>query len=105
MPDTTARRPLAGKAGYYNAALGVAGIAIPFPLHATHARVHVSAACYVGIGGPTLLVFATGAPLLTNYGAIGAAMAEDFSRMVLSTETHLHIAPVTGTAAVSVYFY
>lgn len=104
MPDG-AKRPLAGKAGYYNATLGTAGVAIAFPLHANRCKVHVSAACYVGIGGSTTLTFNTGAPNLTNYGVLGAGQAEEFSRMALSTETHLHVAPVTGTAAVSVMFY
>ena len=99
------KRPLAGKPGYYNAALAVAGVAIPFPPHVQRCKVHVSAACYVGVGGATLLTFAAGAPDLTNYGVLGVGQAEEFHRMPLSTETHLHVAPVSGTAAVSVIFY
>lgn len=94
-----ARRPRGG--GYYNATLGVSGTAVEVPITASGLIVHCSAACYVGVGDATLQTFNT-----TNYGVMGAGQSETFalSPGVRGEESHFHVAPVTGTAAVSITF-
>lgn len=94
-----ARRPRGG--GYYNAILDTAGVAVPVPITASGLIVHVSAACYVGVGDETLRTFNT-----TEYGVQGAGQSETFALnpAVRGEETHFHIAAVTGTAAVSIMF-
>ena len=95
----TARRPRGG--GYHNAALAVAGIAVALPVGANAFIVHVSAPCYVGIANnATLLTFNT-----TNYGVLGAGQWEEFtSQRGGGTERYVHVAPVSGTAVVSITF-
>ena len=91
-----AKRPRGG--GYYNATLAVAGAAVPIPVAASGFIIHCSAACYVGVGtSATLLTFNT-----TNYGVVGPLMQQEFTHG--AGETHVHVAPVAGTAAVSIAF-
>jgi hypothetical protein len=94
-----ARRPRGG--GYYNAALAVAGAAVALPVGANSFTIHVSAPCYVGIASSaSLLTFNT-----TNYGVMGAGQWEEFtSQRGGGTERYVHVAPVTGTAIVSITF-
>ena len=94
-------RPRAGMAGYHNAALGTAGVVIPFPTNAYGCIVSVSAGCYVGVGGDALLALGD-----ATYGSVlnGAPYTFTRARLGNNTETHLHIAPWTGTAAVAVAF-
>lgn len=95
-----ARRPRGG--GYYNATLGTSGTAVEIPITASGFIVHVSAACYVGVGDDaTLLTFNT-----TNYGVMGAGQSETFALHpgVRDEESYFHVAAVTGTAAVSIMF-
>ena len=98
-----AKRPRGG--GYYNATLATTGAAIPLPAGAAGFVIHVSAACYIGMANDaTLLTFAAGAPNLTNYGVLGAAMWQEFDAFSGGGERFIHVAPVTGTAAVSIAF-
>lgn len=94
-----ARRPRKG--GYYNAALGVGGVVIPVPTNVSNYIIHVGAACYVGTGGNALRTLDT-----TEYGVMGAGQWEEFGihTGVRSDEAYIHVAPVSGTAAVSVMF-
>jgi hypothetical protein len=94
-----ARRPRGG--GYYNATLGTTGVAVEVPITASGLIVHCGAACYVGVGDATLRTFNT-----TEYGVMGAGQSETFalSPGVRSEESHIHVAAITGTAAVSIMF-
>lgn len=94
-----ARRPRGG--GYYNATLGTTGAAVEVPNTASGVIVHCSAACYVGVGDDTLRTFNT-----TEYGVMGAGQWEEFKLHsgTYGEETHIHVAAVTGTAAVSIMF-
>ena len=87
--------------GFYNAALAVAGINVPLPAGAAGFIIHVSAPCYVGMkDSATLLTFNT-----TNYGVIGPNHAEEF--LVpggVTSARNIHVAPVAGTAVVSIAF-
>lgn len=95
----SARRPRKG--GYYNAALGIAGTTIAVPANVSNYIIHVGAACYVGIGGSALRALNT-----TEYGVMGAGQWEEFGihTGVRADESYIHVAAISGTAAVSIMF-
>lgn len=93
------RRPRNG--GYYDDSLGTTGVAVEVPINASGVIVHCGAACYVGVGDENLRTFDT-----TEYGVMGAGQSETFALHpgVRGEESHIHVAAVTGTAAVSMMF-
>jgi hypothetical protein len=94
-----ARRPRGG--GYYNASVPTAGVSVQLPIGASGFTIHVSAACYVRIANNTTL----GTPDATGYGVMGAGQWEEFtSQRSGGPERFVHVAAVTGTAAVSIAF-
>ena len=87
--------------GFYNAALAVAGTNVVIPPGAAGFIIHVSAPCYVGMkDDATLLTFNT-----TNYGVLGGGLAEEFRvQGGVTSGRNIHVAPVSGTAVVSIAF-
>lgn len=87
--------------GYHNAALGVAGVAVAFPVGASGALVSVSAGCYIGMrGDATLIAFSD-----ANFGSIQNGAPIPIRRTALTDDTHIHIAPWATTAIVSIAFF
>lgn len=95
-----ARRPRGG--GYYNAAVGVAGVSVQLPAGAAGYTIHVGAACFIRTGNDATL----GTPSTANgWGAMGAGQWEEFSSQGgVTTERYIHVAAISGTAAVSIAF-
>jgi len=88
-------------AGYHNATLGTAGVAVPFPIGAQGAMVMVSAGCYLGVrNNSTLLTFND-----TNYGSIQNGAAVELNRSGQAGDNSIHIAPWATTAIVSIVFF
>ncbi len=99
MARDAAIRPFSGP-GYSNAALAVAGIAVAFPLWASGADIQVDVGCFVGVRGSAVLdVFNN-----TNYGStlFGSRITR---QMGVGGDTHIHIAPWSGTAQVAIAFF
>ena len=87
--------------GYHNATLGTAGVAIAFPVGASGALVSVSAGCYIGVRDSASLAAFSDA----NYGSIRTGYPVEVSRTALTSDSHIHIAPWSGTAEVAVAFF
>jgi len=88
--------------GYHNASLGTTGIAILFPNGASVACISVSAGCFFGIrGDATLATFND-----DNYGSILNGQPYYVSRAFAAggSQSYIHLAPWTSTAAVAVVF-
>jgi hypothetical protein len=82
--------------GYYNAALGTAGVAIEMPVTAHGFDIQVDAACYIGVRTSDVLATFNA----DNYGVILFG-----GRYTMQQgEDHIHVAPVTGTAEVAIAF-
>lgn len=89
-----------GDPGYHNATLGTTGVAIAFPAASSGCIISVSAGCFLGFrNSATLNTFND-----TNYGSLSSGAPYAFQRMRDATQTHIHIAPWTSTAVVSVMF-
>jgi hypothetical protein len=89
-----------GNAGYSNATLGIAGVAVAFPVEAAGAVLQVSAPCWVGVrGNATLITFND-----ANFGSVQSGAPIPIARLRDGTMTHIHIAPLTGTAIVTIAF-
>jgi hypothetical protein len=88
--------------GYHNASLGTTGIAIPFPYGAVTACISVSAGCYFGVrDSATLVTFSD-----DNYGSILNGHPYYVSRAFAAggSQSYIHLAPWTSTAAVAIVF-
>jgi hypothetical protein len=89
-----------GDAGYHNASLGTAGVAVAFPNASARAVIAVSAGCFLGFrNSNTLATFND-----TNYGSISGGAPFEFERTRDGSQTHIHLAPWTATAIVSILF-
>lgn len=94
-------------AGYHNASLGTAGVAILFPPGASGAIVSVGAGCYIGVRGTSTLDTFSDA----NYGSILNGDPYQIGKGATTGETtgdsskYLHLATWTSTTSVAVAFY
>lgn len=84
------------KNGYYNAALGVAGTAIPFPPGCSSVVLTVSAPVWLGLRPSNVLLAFND----DNYGAFSGGPLT----LTRGNEAYLHLAAATGTVIVAAFF-
>jgi hypothetical protein len=87
--------------GYGNAALGTGGAVVAIPGRAFGALISVSAPCWVAFSDSDDVLGFDAATM----GAINGVQPPFYRNRTEGPDTHIHIAPLTGTAVVTIAFF